>query len=81
MKCFKQTFSIPNNNSFIKFIKFYTFNMPPLYMGLWNIKKTLMNVQKIFSIDCISFKCEPLQDYHVSFLKFILERKRFSNIW
>ncbi|WP_416867253.1 MAG: class I SAM-dependent methyltransferase [Imperialibacter sp.] len=55
---------VPNNDSFIKFDRDYLLNMPPHHMGLWN-EKALKSLEKVFNLQLIQLKKEPLQEYHL----------------
>jgi 2-polyprenyl-3-methyl-5-hydroxy-6-metoxy-1,4-benzoquinol methylase len=57
--------AVPNNDSFIKNIPNYTFNLPPHHIILWR-KKQLMMIPNYFkNLELVKFQKEDLQDVHL----------------
>jgi len=69
---------VPNNDSFIKFVKMLVINMPPHHMGLWNAT-SLKNLQKILPITLNSLRYEPLQHYHFDLYLSTIRHRFFSS--
>lgn len=57
----KLIIGVPNNNPFLyKYEKYHTLNLPPHHMGLWDTR-SIVNLQKYFSIRLDRILIEPLQ--------------------
>lgn len=59
-------FSVPNNDSFIKWDKRNILNMPPHHMGLWN-EQALKSLPNYFKLKLVNFYYEPLPTNHVRY--------------
>jgi len=55
--------SVPNNDSYIRHIRWDVLNMPPHHQGLWD-RQSLMAVQSHFQFELRSIHLEPLQYPH-----------------
>jgi 2-polyprenyl-3-methyl-5-hydroxy-6-metoxy-1,4-benzoquinol methylase len=56
----KLIFSVPNNNPYLfKYEKYHVLNLPPHHVGLWD-KAALMNLSKVFNLEVLAIKVEPL---------------------
>ena len=58
-------FSIPSYDSFLSNMSNHLLNLPPHHQTLWT-DKTLINIQKIFSLKLINLYHEKIQDIHLS---------------
>ena len=64
----KLIIAVPNNNPyFLKHDKYHTLNLPPHHMGIWD-ERSLKFIGKLFDIDVVSYKTEPLRRYKEWFL-------------
>ncbi len=78
IRCLKKNgfliFSVPNNDSFIKYDETNPINMPPHHMGLWK-SKSLEYIAGLFSVKLIKLYFEPLQQYHIDWYRRIMSEK------
>lgn len=68
----KLIISVPNNNSFIKYINGGVLNHPPHHMGLWD-KGSLCKLTNFYNLKKEKVLYEPLQSYHVDWFVDIIE--------
>lgn len=75
----KLIISVPNNETFLKYKRGGLLNMPPHHMGLWDTS-SLKAVARIFNLDIVKIRYEPLQKYHVDwYLEIVVEKRLKSN--
>lgn len=60
----KLIFSVPNNDSFIKYGDGGLLNFPPHHMGRWK-GKSLKKLTNFYPIEVRGIEYEPLQEYHL----------------
>lgn len=78
----KLIIGVPNSNPYLyKYDKYFTLNLPPHHMGLWD-KQTLINMQKVFSIELTNITVESLSggEYEYYFKLAIQDLKTKSKL-
>lgn len=74
----KLILSVPNNDSFLKYLDNSFSIFPPHHMGLWN-EKSLSNITKFFPVEFVKIFKEPLQKYHISGYNYAISKRIFGN--
>ncbi len=63
--------SVPNHDSMYALDPNNILDIPPHHMGRWN-ERSLINLQHILGIQLVKLHIEPLQEYHIDYMKNVI---------